>query len=99
MRDAEGAVESVRGEDTPRTMLPTMAASESTPAEGQSGDGVSAEERAAMAHAVAITESARDVLPFGRNDPSREELLEAAREARADLQIVERILQEQEGER
>jgi hypothetical protein len=52
-----------------------------------------------MAHAVAITESARDVLPFGRNDPSREELLEAAREARADLQVVEKILQESGGER
>jgi len=75
-----------------------MEASSSTPAEGQSDDGVSTEERVALLHAVAITESARDVLPFGRDDPSREELLEAAREARADLQIVERILQEPEGE-
>jgi len=74
-----------------------MEASSSTPPEGQSGDGVSADEQVALRHAIGITESARDVLPFGREDPSREELLEAAREARAELWLVEKLLRE-EGE-
>jgi len=74
-----------------------MTASESSPPEGQDGDGASLEDRAALRHAKAIAESAQEGIPLVRDDPTREVLLEEVQRARADLALVEELLCEDGG--